>query len=261
MKEIFEGIFMSGHSKWSQIKHKKGLSDTRKGAQFSKLVNAIAIAAREGGDDPASNFKLRLAIEKAHEANMPKENIERAIQKGAGKLEGTKLEEITYEGFGPQQIAFIVKAVTDNKNRTNAEIKNIFSRNGGRLANTGSVSWLFNNLGLIRLENLTDKQQQAELAAIDAGAQDVKEEDSAILIYTNPRQLAQVKENLSSQNFEISSAELSLEPKNLVKITDPEAAKQILKLADELDNQPETMAVYANFDIPDEIIKEQERAS
>jgi len=247
---------MSGHSKWSQIKYKKSLSDARKGVQFSKLVNAIAIAAREGGEDPETNFKLRLAIDKARQANMPKENIERAIQKGSGKLAGVKLEQVVYEGFGPGQVAFIVEAVTDNKNRTNSEIKNIFSQNGGRLGNIGSVSWQFESRGVIRLENLSNKEE-AELAAIDAGAQDVKEENSTILVYTLPRELAMVKDKLTSLNFQITSAELSQEPKNLIKITDQNKAKQILKLADELDNHQEVVAVYSNFDIPDEIIRKE----
>jgi YebC/PmpR family DNA-binding regulatory protein len=245
---------MSGHSKWSQIKHKKGLADKRKGAQFSKLVNTIAIAAREGGEDPDSNFRLRLAIDKAREANMPKENVERAIDKGAGKLEGSKLEEVTFEGFGPNDVAFIVKAVTDNKNRANAEIKSIFNKNSGHLGGVGSVSWMFQNLGLIRIENIKNKEE-IELAAIDAGALDLSEEGSTLVLYTSPRDLMKVRDALSKYN--ITSAELSMEPKNMVKISDRSSASSILKLADDLDSHPEVVAVYSNFDIPDELISQE----
>lgn len=248
---------MSGHSHWSQIRFKKEISDARRGQLFTKLANAITIAAREGGKDPQTNFKLRVAIEKAREQNMPRENIERAIKRGTGEIEGAKIEEVTYEGYGPSGLALIINILSDNKNRALNEIRNILSRFGGKLAESGSVSYLFEQKGLIRVEIKDKDREEIELMAIEAGAEDF-EEDEMLLIWTKPNQLFQVKKALEEKGIKITSASLSLEPKTPVKITDESKALKILKLMDALDECQDVANVYSNFDIPSELIKKIE---
>ena len=247
---------MSGHSKWANIKFRKEIADKKKGKIFTKLAQQITIAAREN-----SEIKLRLAIEKAKQANLPAENIERAVKRGKGELEGIKLEDIIYEAFASEKVAVLISATTDNKNRTTQEIRNVLERNGGKLSGAGSVNWMFEQKGLIRIETGGRDREEIELAAIDAGAEDVQEEENEILIYTRPENLEKVKNSLKAQEFIITNFEISSVPKDLIKITEPEKAKKILKLMNELDNLAEVNSVSANFDIPDELIESAEAHS
>lgn len=245
---------MSGHNKWSQIKYRKQITDAQKGRLFTKLANAITIAAREGGGDPETNFKLKTVIEKAKQQNMPSENIERAIKRGLGKLEGAEIEESTYEGYGPFGVALLINVVTDNKNRAVNEIRNILGRFGGKLGGSGSVSYLFEQKGVISIETEGLEKEDAELNAIDAGAIDLEEENGSLLVYTKPNELFMVKKALEEKGIKVTSASLSMEPKNPIKITQEEQARQILKLMDALDDCQDVTNVYSNFDISDEIM-------
>jgi len=251
---------MSGHNKWSQIKYKKAASDAQKGRLFTKLGNAITIAVRQGGGDPEANFRLKTAIEKAKEANMPSQNIERAIKRGLGEIEGAKIEELFYEGFGPGGIAILCHVVTDNKNRAINEIRSILNRYGGKLASEGAVSRLFVQKGIIVI-NPADQttpfdKEEIELAAIDAGAEDVREEGETILVCTKPNELFLNKQGLEAKGIKIESAQLSMEPINPIKIEDKQQVGQILKLMDALGECPDVSNLYANFDIPDEMLGE-----
>ena len=245
---------MSGHNKWSQIKHKKAITDAQKGKVFTKLGNAITIAAREGGGDPVGNFKLKALIDKAHSENMPTENIQRSIKRGTGKLEGVKIEEITYEVFGPSGVALLIKAITDNKNRTVNEIRNLLTKFGGKLA-TGGVAHLFEQKGVIRIEIGNKDRENIEMTIIDAGADDIQEDDDIINIYTKPQDLFLVKKNLEKAGLTTTSAELTLEPKTMVKINDDATAKKIINLMETLDENSDVSSIYANFDIDDTIMK------
>lgn len=201
---------MSGHSKWSKIKHKKGAADQKRGANFTKLGNAITVAARKGGD-PGMNFSLRMAIDKARSGNLPKDNIERAIKRGTGELDGVQLEENTYEGFGPGKIGIIIETLTDNKNRTVAEIKHVLDKSGGSLGGPGTVMWMFNKYGVLTInkESLEIDKDELELKSIDAGAKDIEENEQEIVILTKPEELQKVKENLEeNKNVKIESAEI-----------------------------------------------------
>lgn len=246
---------MSGHSKWSQIKHKKAATDKKKGATFSKLAAAISIAAKQGGGDPTSNFKLRLAIEKARAVNMPNENVERAIKRGTGGDGTSIIEEVTYEGFGPSGVAIIVEGATDNKNRTTSEIKNIFSEFGGRLAGPGAVSYQFESKGIIVIKT-QENLEEFELELIDMGAEDIEEVENTIMIYTAPEAFGKVRKILEEKGVEIVSSELVKESKNQVQITDKETAEKALKLVEALEENEDVLAVYSNFDIPQEILKQ-----
>lgn len=241
--------FMSGHSKWAQIKRQKGAADVKRGKVFSRLANAITLAAKQGGGDPASNIALRLAVEMARKENMPKENIERAIGRGTGEIAGEKIEEILYEAYGPGGIAILIEAATDKRNRANSEIKNVLSKFGGRLGETGSVSYLFEKQGLIRFKAPTEKKEEIELAIIDAGAKDFVESDEEMIVYTDPRDLYAVKSKIENLGMEISEAILSWEPKNTIEISDPAQSKQILALMDALDELEDVSNVFSNFDI------------
>jgi len=249
---------MSGHNKWSQIKYKKAITDAQKGRIFTKLGNAITIATKEGGPDPETNFKLKTLIDKARQSNIPAQNIERAIKRGTGEIEGTKIEEANYEGYGPAGVALLIKSVTDNKNRTLSEIRNILSKFGGKLGQPGSVSYLFEQKGVITVDSKQSSvvsKQDIELMAIDAGATDLAEENDAISIYTNPKELFQVKKQLEEKGIKTESATLSMEPKETIKIEDKQKAEQILKLMDALDECEDLSSVSANFDISDELMK------
>jgi len=243
---------MSGHSKWANIKFRKEIADKKKGKIFTKLAQQITIAAREG-----SEIKLRLAIEKAKQANLPTENIEKAIKRGRGELEGAKLEEAVYEAIGPGGIAIIISVTTDNKNRTGSEVRNILQRNDAKFSGAGSVSWMFEQKGLIRINPEGRDKEEVELAAIDAGAEDVQSEENEILIYTQLENLEEIREKIVNKGIKILGAEISLEPKNSVKIENPETAKKILKLMAELDNLEEVTALSSNFDIPEAMIKSE----
>lgn len=241
---------MSGHSKWAQIKRQKGVADAKRGTLFTKLGNAISVAARDGEGNPESNFKLRLAIEKARQSNMPKENIERAIKRGTGELPGTKIKEIVYEAFGPEGIALLIEAVTDNKNRTTAAVRNILSKHKGNLGETGSVNWMFNRKGVIYLKALASKEEQEslELELIDQGAEDFKEDEEALVIYTQPENLEKVKRALEQKNILLEHAALEFVPKNTVKSSDLKNPKKINNLIEELEDSEEINNFYSNYE-------------
>lgn len=238
---------MSGHSKWSTIKRQKALTDAKKGAVFTKLANAIAVAAK-GGADPSMNFALRLELDKARAANMPQANIQRAIDRGTGKLGGAAIEEVTYEGYGPGGIAVIVECATDNKNRTYPEVRLAFSKNGGNIAEPGSVAFQFARKGVIRA-GFTGDADEAMLAAIDAGAEDAEVDAEELVIYTDPKQLAAVRDALGSSGLTVKEAELTFVPNNTTEITDPEVARKAMNLMDALDNLDDVTNTYTNFDI------------
>lgn len=246
---------MSGHSKWATIKRQKGVNDTKRGQVFTKLSAAISIAVREGGGvlDPASNFKLRLAIDAARSANMPKENIERAIKRATGKQEG-QLEGAIYEGFGPGGVSVIVQAATDNKQRTISEIKSTFDKNGGSLGVPGAVSYQFSQKGLITLEKNKKNLDEFLLIAAEAGAEDVEEAGDEVMIYTQLEDLNKIREVLQKQNLSIKNAEFIWKPLTLVKITDPEKLNKIISLLEKLEDLTDVQKVYANFDLEDQLI-------
>lgn len=246
---------MSGHSKWAQIRRQKGAADIKRGQAFTKLANAITIAVHQGGGiaDPDANFRLRLTIEKARQANMPKENIERAIQRAIGK-EGGGLEEAVYEGYGPGKVAVMIDVATDNKQRTASEIRNVFEKGGGVLGSKGSVSYLFVNVGQISVPKKDKSADEIMLTAIDAGAQDVEETTETVEIYTKPEDLNKVKEAIRKQGLEIVSAELEMKPQTTVAITDSETAQKVLSFVERLENLDDVQRVFANFDIPDELL-------
>lgn len=247
---------MSGHSKWSQIKRQKGVADQKRGQAFTKLANAITIAVRAGGGitDPNSNFKLRLAIEKAKALNMPKENIQRALRRAQGEL-GRELEEVIYEGFGPSGVAILIEAATDNRQRTAQEIKNIFENSGGSLAGPGATAYLFQNVGMISVEKGTKTADEIMEKAIEAGAEDLEEAGEEMLIYTKPEDLHRVQENLKTSGLVVKEAELAFKPNSTIPVRDAESAQKILNLLAKLEENEAIQRVFANFDIPDETLK------
>lgn len=248
---------MSGHSKWSTIKRQKGITDTRRGAAFTKAANAITIAARSGGGDPESNFKLRLAIEAAKAINMPKDNIERAINRAIGGGKDVKIiEEITYEGFGPAGVGVLVEVATDNRQRTAQEIRNVFERGGGRLSGPGSVAHLFSPIGeiVIQISNETDEDQLL-MDAAESGADDVEIDKDEATIFCRVSVLENVKSNLSKRGVRVSETRISRRPNSAVKIMDEKEAEKILSLVNKLDDLADVQKVYANFDIPEDTIK------
>lgn len=249
---------MSGHSKWSTIKRQKQATDIKRGQSFTKVANAITIAAREGGGDPNTNIKLQFAIEKAKAVNTPKENIQRAIDKGTGKSkEGEILEQMMYEGYGPAGIAVMVEVTTDNRQRTAAEMKNIFERSGGTMAGQGSVSYMFKKMGLIRISTDNRSEDDMMLAALNSGAEDVEYAKPETEIYTKPEDLMKVKESLEKSGFKVIEAELTEKPTTVIPVTDSNKAKQILNLLDALEENESVQKVYANFDIPDNLLQNQ----
>ena len=245
---------MSGHSKWASIKHQKGVADARRGQLFTKLTREIIVAVREGGNKPESNFRLRLAVQKARDNNMPLDNIERSIKKGSGELEGVSLTELVLEGYGPNGTAILVNALSDNRNRTIQDVRNIFSRHNSSLGESGCVAWLFDSKGLIRVK--TDNLDADDLAlnAIDAGADDVKVESGYVEVYTKPEELEMVRSALEEKNITIDSAELSMMPKTVVQLDD-KAALQTLRLLDKLEELDEVQHVSSNADFPDSVVE------
>ncbi len=241
---------MSGHSKWATIKRQKAVTDSKRGALFTKLGNAIAIAARSGAD-PDMNFTLRLAVDKARAANMPTANIQRSIDRGSGKLGGAQIQEVLYEGYGPSGVAILVECATDNLNRTYPEVKLAFSKHGGNIAEKGAVAFQFERKGMIRVPA---KGDELLLAAIEAGADDVQEEDDESVIYTDPKKLAEVRKNLQTAGIEITEAELTFVPKQITKIEDKNTAGKIIRLMDALDDNEDVTATHVNFDIPEELL-------
>jgi YebC/PmpR family DNA-binding regulatory protein len=241
---------MSGHSKWSTIKRQKGVKDAARGALFTRLGNAIAVAARAGAD-PDMNFSLRLAIDKAKMSNMPTANIQRSIDRGAGKLGGAQIQEVMYEGYGPGGVAIMVECATDNLNRTYPEVKLAFSKHGGRTAEKGAVAFQFSHKGMIRVVGSGD---DLLMQAIDAGAEDMQEEEGESVIYTDPKELAKVRDALHSQNVKILEAELTYVPNTTVEVTDKDTAGKIIRLMDALDEIDDVTNTHVNFDIDESLI-------
>jgi len=245
---------MSGHSKWSSIKHKKAIVDSRRGAQFSKLTRAITVAAREGGGDPDGNPALDLAIRKAREASMPKDNIERAVAKGTGDgSEGEALESVTYEGYGPGGVAILIEAVTDNRNRTSAEIRHAFSKNGGNLGEPGSVAYLFEKKGVIVVDAARYSEEDL-MPAVDAGAEDISTDDDVFEVITEPTELAPVRSALEAAGVEMESAELVYRPTTTVPVDEQHAAR-LMKLIERLEDLDDVGAVHANFDVSADVLE------
>ncbi len=245
---------MSGHSKWSQIKRQKGVTDARRGQLFTKLTREIIVVVREGGSNPEANFRLRLAIQRARDNNMPLDNIERAIKRGSGELEGASLVEMVLEGYGPSGVAILVQALTDNRNRTLQEVRNIFTRHGSSLGESGCVAWLFDPRGVITIETNDLDAEELALQAIDAGAEDVKVENNYVEIYTKLEELEAVRRALEQKNLPLASAELSMVPKSMVELEE-KAALQTLKMLDKLEELDEVQHVSSNADFPDSILE------
>ena len=248
---------MSGHSKWSQIKRQKGVADVKRGQTFTKMANAITIATREGGGgDPASNFKLRLAIDQAHAANMPKENIQRAIDRGLGKGGGAgQLESVVYEGYGPGKVALVIEATTDNKNRTTSEVKNLIERLDGSFVSPGAISWMFADQGQITVSKEGKSLDVVFDLAAEAGAEDVEEAGDEILVYTKPHEVESVNSQLVEKGLVVKNAEISKVPTTTVQVTDADIARKILNLMEKLEELDDIQKVWSNFDIPDEILE------
>ena len=245
---------MSGHSKWSQIKHKKANSDAKRGKVFTKIVKEIATSAKLGGGDPDGNPRLRTAIENAKEVNMPHDNIKKAIMKGTGELPGVSYEEYLYEGYGPAGVAVMVEVMTDNKNRTVPEIRHIMAKNGGSLGESGCVSWIFDKKGYILVNKTRASEDAVMSAALEAGAEDMKNdpEEENFEVITSPEDFAAVNEAIGKAGIPIESAEVTMLPKNYV-VLDVKAAEQMLRLVDALEDNDDVQNVYANFDIPDDV--------
>jgi YebC/PmpR family DNA-binding regulatory protein len=246
---------VSGHSKWSSIKRKKGATDAKRGQLFSKLARAIIVAAREGGPDPAANLALQNAIDKARDASMPKDNIDRAIARGAGpSADGAAYETVTYEGYGPAGIAVYVEAVTDNRNRTAADVRHIFSKADGSLGEAGSVAWLFERRGVVLVEGGAD-EDELTLAAADGGADDVEREGDSWRVIAAPEALSSVRQAVEAAGMTVESADLTMVPKTTVELEDEAAAKKVIRLMDALEENDDVQDVYANFDIPDRVLE------
>lgn len=243
---------MSGHSKWHNIRLRKGKQDAERGARFTKLAREIIVAAKTGGGNPESNLRLRLAIQKAREASMPQDRIKNAIQRGTGEIEGAAIEELTYEAYGPGGVALMILCATDNKNRTVADVRSILNRNGGRLAESGAVSYLFGPpQGLITIQRDGADEDTVLAAAIEAGAEDVKTTDDGFDVYTSPGDLQEVTEALKAAGLNVISSDVTRIPLTTVHVAGKEA-QQVLKLVDTLEDHDDVQQVYANFDIPDE---------
>lgn len=248
---------MSGHSKWSNIQHRKGAQDKKRASLFTKLGKELTIAAKEGGGDPNFNPRLRLAIEKAKAGNMPKDILERAIKKGTGELEGVDYQEIRYEGYGPAGTAFIVDVVTDNKNRSASEVRTAFSRKDGNLGSDGAVSWMFSKKGeIIILASEVKDSEGFMMESLEAGAEDIIEDDGEIQIITSPEDFQTVLDTLVGLGYKYEEAEVTMLPENKVNIDDLAIAKKVLALYDTLDNLDDVQQVYSNFDIPENILNE-----
>jgi YebC/PmpR family DNA-binding regulatory protein len=246
---------VSGHSKWSTIKRKKGALDAKRGKIFTRLIKEITVAARMGGGDPDGNPRLRAAIASAKTENMPKDNIDRAIKKGTGELEGAVYEEITYEGYGPGGVAVLVDCMTDNKNRSVADIRHYFSKSGGNLGETGCVSWMFDKKGTILVDKQSIDEEELLDKALESGAEDVEEEDNVFQVTTNPDDFEAVREALEAAGVEFIEASVSMIPQTTVDITEEKPARQILKLLENLEDHDDVQNVYANFDIPDDLME------
>ena len=247
---------MSGHSKWSSIKHKKGAADAKRGKLFSKLARAIIVAAKEGGGDPANNLALQNAIDKAKSYSMPKDNIERAIAKGAGDgTDGAAFETIMYEGYGPEGVAVIAEALTDNKNRTASDVRHIFAKFGGNLGTSGAVAWQFERRGVVLVAAEGVDEDELFLAAADGGADDLEPDGDVFQVTSAPDNFAAMRQAIESAGFTIESAELSMVPKTTVAVDDETKARSLMRLIDALEDNDDVQDVYANFDIPEQVLE------
>ena len=245
---------MSGHSKWATTKHKKAATDAKRGKIFTKIGKEIAVAAKLGGGDPSGNPRLRTAVAKAKSVSMPAENIKRAIQKGTGELPGVSYEEIMYEGYGPGGVAVIAEVMTDNRNRTVSEIRNIFSKSGGNMGEAGCVSWMFHKKGYLVVNRAKSDEDKLMSIALDAGAEDMQTEDENFVITTPPNDFEKVKKALEDANVTMDAAEVTMVPQTYVKLEGKEA-QQMLRLVETLEDNDDVQNVYANFDIPEEIME------
>ena len=247
---------MSGHSKWSSIKHKKGAADAKRGKLFSKLSRAIIVAAKEGGPDPAGNLSLQNAIEKARSYSMPKDNIERAIARGSGQdSDAATFETIVYEGYASGGVAVIAEALTDNRNRTAADVRHLFAKHDGNLGEAGSVAWLFERRGVVVVDGDAD-EDELTLAAAEGGAEDVRRDGSTWEVTAAPEHLSAVREAVQSAGITVENAELALIPKTTIEVDDEAQAKKVLRLIDALEENDDVQEVYANFDIPERVLEE-----
>ncbi|HEY6319545.1 MAG TPA: YebC/PmpR family DNA-binding transcriptional regulator [Acidimicrobiia bacterium] len=246
---------MSGHSKWHSIKHKKGAADAARGKLFAKLIRQIEVAAREGGADPDANPTLRTMVTKARDASVPVDTIDRAIKRGTGELEGVRYEQVTYEGYAPNGVAVLVEALTDNRNRTGAEMKNTFSRLGGSLAEPGAVAWQFERKGVLTVEASATTEDDLMLAALDAGAEDIADQGDAFQVTTAPTDLHKVRDALVAADIPVASAELLMLATTTVQLTEQSGAKAVLRVIDALEEHDDVQAVNANFDIPDDVLE------
>jgi YebC/PmpR family DNA-binding regulatory protein len=247
---------VSGHSKWSSIKHKKGAADAKRGQLFSKLSRAIIVAAKEGGGDPAGNLALQNAIEKARSYSMPKDNIERAIARGAGAdAEASSFETVVYEGYGPEGVAVLVEALTDNRNRTASEVRHAFTKHGGNLGTTGAVAWQFERRGVVLVSADGADEDGVLLTAAEAGADDVELDGSSFVVTSAPESLSSVRQALEADGFTVESVELAMVPKTTVAVSDESVARRIVKLVEGLEETEDVQDVYANFDIPEDVLE------
>jgi YebC/PmpR family DNA-binding regulatory protein len=245
---------MSGHSKWSTIKHKKGAADAKRGKMFTKLIKEITVAARLGGGDPDANPRLRTAIAAAKSENMPKDNIDRAVKKGTGELEGVNYEEVSYEAYGPGGVAVLVNCLTDNKNRTVADLKHIFDRHGGSLGEPGCVAWIFSQKGIIVFDRESADEETLFDIALEAGAEDVKEEETTFEVITDTADFESVRKAVDEADLTYTVAEISMIPQNTVNLEEKKA-QQMLNLMEALEDNDDVSKVYANFDIPDDVME------
>ncbi len=247
---------MSGHSKWSSIKHKKGAADAKRGKLFTKLSRAIIVAAKEGGPDPSGNASLQSAIDKAKSYSMPKDNIERAIAKGAGtEADAAVFETVVYEGYGPDGVAVLVEALTDNRNRTASDVRHTFAKNGGNLGTSGSVAWLFERRGVVLVDAEGADEDELMLAAAEGGADDLERDGSVFQVSAPPESLAEVRNAISEAGFAIDSAELSMIPKTTVEIADESSARKLMRLLEALEENDDVQDVWSNFDIPEQVLE------
>jgi YebC/PmpR family DNA-binding regulatory protein len=247
---------VSGHSKWSSIKHKKGAADAKRGREFTKLSRAISVAVREGGPDPGTNLALQNAIEKARHASMPKDNIERSIARASGEgADAATYETVAYEGYGPGGIAVYIEALTDNRNRTASDVRHIFSKNEGNLGESGSVAWLFERRGVVMVPADGADEDELTMAAADAGAEDVEQDGTSFRIVTAPDELASVRRALEDAGYAIEDAQQTMLPKTTVQIEDEGVARKIVRLLDGLEDNDDVQGVYANFDISEQLLE------
>ncbi len=249
---------MSGHSKWATIKHKKGAADAKRGKLFAKLIRQVEVAAREGGGDLDSNAQLRTMYQKARDASVPLDTIDRAVKRGTGELDGVNYEPVTYEGYAPHGVAVFVEALTDNRNRTGPEIRSLFAKAGGSLAEPGAVAWQFDRKGVVMVAGSTD-EDELMMAALEAGADDIVREGDSWRVLTEATDTMAVRDSLTKSGVVVESADLTMMPQNVIELTAASEARQVLKVIDMLDDHDDVQGVYANFDVPDSVMAELEK--